>query len=97
MVSWEDAVTPSDSQGMAGALDPTGAICGSYDEGVGTMICVDPWPLQLGAEKKKIATIPHPAGLRLTRPDGSPEAGLYPLNARRQNLRGLTFTSGCCV
>ena len=52
MVSWEDAVTPSDSQGMAGALDPTGAICGSYDEGVGTRICVDPWLLQLGEKKK---------------------------------------------
>ena len=53
VVSWKDAVTPSDSQGMAGALDPTGAICGSYDEGVGTRICVDPWLLQLGDEKKK--------------------------------------------
>ena len=46
-------MTPSDSQGMAGALDPTGAICGSYDEGVGTRICVDSWLLQLGEEKKK--------------------------------------------
>ena len=41
--SWKDVVTPSDSQGMAGALDPTGAICGTYDEGVGTRVCVDPW------------------------------------------------------
>ena len=52
MVSWKDAVAPSDSQGTAGELDPTGAICGSDDEGVGTRICVDPWLLQLGEEKK---------------------------------------------
>ena len=53
MVSWKDAATPSDSQGMAGALGPTGAICGSYDEGAGTRICVDHWLLQLEEESKK--------------------------------------------
>ena len=56
MVSWKDAVTPSDSKGMAGALDPTGAICGSDDEVVGTRICVDPWLLQLREEKKKVGS-----------------------------------------
>ena len=34
-----------------------GAICGSYDEGVGTRICVDPWLLQLGEEKKTSCVI----------------------------------------
>ena len=45
-------MTPSDSKGMAGALDPTGAIRGPYAEGVGTRVRVDPWLLQLGEEKK---------------------------------------------
>ena len=57
VVSWKDAVTPSDSQGMAGALDPTGAICGPYDEGVGTRVCVDPWLLQPGEKKAKTPLI----------------------------------------
>ena len=50
--TFANAVTPCDLQGMTGALDPTGAICGSYDEGVGTRICVDPWILQPGEERK---------------------------------------------
>ena len=43
----------SDSKGMAGALDPTGAICGPYDEGVGTRVYVGPWLSQPGEEKKR--------------------------------------------
>ena len=41
---------------MAGVLDPTGAICRPYDEGVGTRVCVDPWLLQPGEKKKNKAT-----------------------------------------
>ena len=37
---------------MCGALDPSGAICGPYGAGVGTEVCVAPWLLQPGEEKK---------------------------------------------
>ena len=48
VVSWKAAVTPADSKGMAGELDPTGAICGPYGEGVGTVVCVGHWFLLPG-------------------------------------------------
>ena len=35
----------------------TGAICGPYDEGVGTRVCVDPWLLQPGEKKAKTPLI----------------------------------------
>ena len=38
---------------MCGALDPIGAICGPYGEGVGTRVCVGPWLLEPGEKKKK--------------------------------------------
>ena len=37
---------------MCGALDPTGAICGPYGEGVGARICGDHWRLKPGENKK---------------------------------------------
>ena len=39
---------------MCGALDPTGAICGPHDEGVGTRVCVGPLLPQPGVTKKKL-------------------------------------------
>ena len=38
---------------MCGALGPTGAVCGPYDEGVGTRVCLGPWPLWPGKKVKK--------------------------------------------
>jgi len=46
-------VTPVHFYRMCGALDPTGAICGPYGEGVGTGVCVGPWLLQPGGGKIK--------------------------------------------
>ena len=50
---------------MRGALDPVGAICGPYGEGVGTRVCVGSWLLQPG-EKKKVSALkigPHLPGV----------------------------------
>ena len=46
---------------MCGALDPTGAICGPYGEGVGTRVCVGPWLLEPGEKKKKAKPGTNPA------------------------------------
>ena len=39
---------------MCGALDPTGAICGPYGDGVGTRVRVGPWLLYPGEKTKKV-------------------------------------------
>ena len=47
---WQAATMDTLSR-MCGALDPTGAICGPDNEGVGTRVCVGPRLLKRGEKK----------------------------------------------